>query len=182
MSSPVVPTTTTRKRRLTLPERRPLVKLYLQTEGWGPTDIMKKINEEKNSNVSRQVVADDINVLTAENDMWSHNQAMTGWLVTVRERHKSLLTEIAYLERKLSTHRTVERFENLDDALLTKAQHAFLLENQNAILKLPEYLAIQKTLAYTTAMLNDLIERNVLYRKTAEYAKFYQEQSARENS
>ena len=178
MSSPVTPKVTNRK-RLTVEQRRPRVRMYLQTEGWGPSQIAKQIAQDTGCIITRQKVADDINVLTAENEMWENNLAMVGWMNTVRNMHQNSLIEIAHLESKLSNHIRAEVIDGKDPSILTKAEQDFMANNQEALLELKDYLSLKRTLDNARLALSELMERNVLYRKTAQYAKFfdqYQEQ------
>ena len=180
MSSPVKPNVT--KKRLTALERRPLVKMYLQTEGWGPSQIARQIALDKNCICTRQKVADDIQVLIAENEMWENNLTMIGWMNSVRGMYENSLVEISYLERKISDHMRAEIITSKDPSLLTKSESDFIMRNEMALLELKDYLSLKRTLDNARINLSELMERNVLYRKTAQYSKFFNEHQQQELS
>lgn len=167
-----------KSKRLHVTTRRPLVKMYLQTEGWGPTQIAKQISKDKKVTVARQTIADDINVLTAENEQWENQQALVGWMATVRDRHKSLLVEVAYLQSKLANHRFFESIQ--DKPQHTQQETNFLQLHNNDFLEIKSYLDIQKSLNSATTALTEMMERNTLYKKTAQYAKFFSLHQAEE--
>ena len=180
MSLPVGTQTT--KKKLTAEQRRPRVKMLLQTEGWGPSAIAKQINKDTGSNVSRQKVADDIQVLTAENEMWENNLTLVGWMNTVRNMYQNSMIEIAHLETKLSNHIRAEIIMAKDPTILTKAENDFIMRNESALLELKDYLSLKRTIDNARINLSELMERNVLYRKTAQYSKFFNEHQAQELS
>ena len=180
MSSPVGPHIT--KKKLTVEQRRPLVKMLLQTEGWGPSAIAKQINKDKGSNVSRQKVSDDIQVLIAENEMWENNLTLVGWLNTVRNMYQNSMIEIAHLESKITNHIRAEIIAGKDPSILTRPEQDFMARNQDALLELKDYLSLKRTLDNARANLSELMERNVLYRKTAQYSKFFDEHQQQELS
>jgi len=98
---------TNQKTKIQEPERKPLVKLFLMTEGWDSKQIAEAITKRTGKSCSRQKVSEDIKDLTEENDLWQHNLVSIGWMSKFRDMYKSALTEEAYLSKKLADHRCI---------------------------------------------------------------------------
>ena len=168
------------KKRMSAAQRIPRVVFYLQVEGWGPKRIAEAISADVGHSVSRKSIGLDIHQIIESNDIWEDTQARIGWMITIRERHKSLLEEIRYLQAKLRDHRRHEILLKTKSSKLTKADDQFLLTQPEAPIPDKEYYGLQRILNDTSAALDQLMERNILYRKTVQYAKFYEEHQARE--
>lgn len=162
-------------------ERRPLVKFYVMTEGWGPQLIAKAIEKRTNKSCSRQTVGDDLHVLSAENQLWQHNQASIGWMSKFREMYTNALIEEAYLTKKMQDHRLTEELSKVIESELSKEDEQYLSTHEDDIMNPAMFIMYDRALNTKRIEIREMMEQSVLYEKTKEYADYYARHTSTES-
>lgn len=158
--------TNSKKKRLAVDERRAHVKLEILINGnTNISSIAEKLG------CGRKTIKDDIDVMMAENEFWQHNMAAVGWMTNVREMYTDSQIEIAKLKNLLDgsyvteTKTVIEKQGTSEEKIITIEKVAT-----------PTELAtLHNALTQKRKFITELMSRRVLYERTQEYAKFYQE-------
>ena len=157
-----------KKKRLTVEQRRAHVKLEILINGnVNISNIATKLG------CGRKTIKDDIDVMMAENEFWQHNMAAVGWMTNVKEMYADSQIEIAKLKNLLDGSYVTE-IKTIVEKEGTSEQKITTIQKMAA----PTELAtLHNALTGKRKFIAELMSRRVLYERTQEYAKFFQEHS-----